>query len=104
VARFDVYPTPIAADKGNVPFWLDVQADFLHGLGTRVVVPLRRRRSKEVLKDRLNPVFTVERIEVFADIANIAAFPARLLRRASGSLAGHALVIEDALDFLFRGY
>jgi toxin CcdB len=104
MARFDVYPTPILADKATVPFWLDVQADFLHGLGTRVVVPLRRTRGQPALKARLNPVFTIERIEVFADIANIAAFPARLLRRASGSLREQALVIEDALDFLFRGY
>jgi hypothetical protein len=41
VARFDVYPTPILGDKANVPFWLDVQADFLHELGTRVVVLFR---------------------------------------------------------------
>ncbi len=104
MARFDVYPTPILADKATVPFWLDVQADFLHDLGTRVVVPLRRTRGQPALKARLNPVFTIERAEVFADIANIATFPARLLRRASGNLREHAFVIEDALDFLFRGY
>ena len=104
MARFDVYPTPILADKSTVPFWLDVQADFLQDLGTRVVVPLRRTRGEQALKDRLNPVFTVERVEVFADVANIATFPARLLRRPAASLREQASQVEDALDFLFRGY
>jgi hypothetical protein len=39
MARFDVYATPIAEDRRHTPFWLDVQADHLQGLGTRVIGP-----------------------------------------------------------------
>jgi len=41
MARFDVYFTPIADDRKHTPFWLDVQANHLQTLGTRMVIPLR---------------------------------------------------------------
>ncbi len=104
MARFDVYANPIAADRGHTPFWLDVQADHLQTLGTRVVLPLSRLASAQPLKQRLNPVVEVEGTSVFADTANLATFPVSLLRRPVGSLRHERMAINDALDFLFSGH
>jgi toxin CcdB len=104
MARFDVYATPIAEDKRHTPYWLDVQADHLQGLNTRVIVPLRRVGAKQALQTRLNPEFTIDGVPVYADMADIGAFPLTLLRRPVASLRTERLSIEDALDFLFTGF
>jgi toxin CcdB len=103
MARFDVYPTPIAEDRRHTPYWLDVQADHLQGLGTRVIVPLRRASARQPLQQRLNPEFTIDGVQVYADVADIGAFPLALLKRPVASLRAERLPIEDALDFLFTG-
>jgi toxin CcdB len=104
MARFDVYPTPFADERKHTPFWLDVQADHLHALGTRVVVPMRRMSAKQLVKQRLNPEFDIEGTRVFADTANIGTYPLALLRRPVASLRQERMTIEDALDFLFTGF
>ena len=104
MARFDVYPTPIADERRHTPYWLDVQADHLQALATRVVVPLRRRGTQTLVTPRLNPEFLVDNVPVYADMANIAAYPYSLLRRPVANLRHDRLTIDDALDFLFMGY
>ena len=104
MARFDVYATPFADERKHTPFWLDVQADHLQALATRVIVPIRRMSAKESVKQRLNPEFTVEGIRVYADTANLGTFPVSLLRRPIASLRHELLTISDALDFLLSGY
>lgn len=104
MARFDVYPTPLLDEKRHTPFWLDVQADHLDALATRVVVPLRRVSAGEPATARLNPEFIVEGTRVYADTANLAAYPFSLLRRPVANLRAERLAIDDALDFLFTGY
>ncbi|MEO7152793.1 MAG: CcdB family protein [Burkholderiaceae bacterium] len=102
--RFDVYPTPLLDEKRHTPYWLDVQADHLDGLATRVVVPLRKVTPGGLLKERLNPELDVDGMDVFADTANIATYPVSLLRRPVANLRGDRLLIENALDFLFTGF
>ncbi len=104
MARFDVYPTPIAEERRHTPYWLDVQADHLQTLATRVVVPLRRQGAQTLVTSRLNPAFMVDNVAVYADMANIAAYPHSLLRRPVANLRHDRLSIDDALDFLFMGY
>lgn len=104
MARFDVYPTPIADERRHTPYWLDVQADHLQTLATRVVVPLRRRSTQTLVTPRLNPEFLVDKVPVYADMANIATYPYSLLRRPVANLRHDRLTIDDALDFLFMGY
>ena len=104
MARFDVYQTPIADERRHTPFWLDVQADHLQALATRVILPLRRMSARQQVTQRLNPEFDVEGTRVFADTANIGTFPLALLRRPVASLRQERLAIDDALDFLFAGY
>lgn len=104
MARFDVYTNPIADERKHTPFWLDVQADHLQALGTRVVLPLCRVALKRPLTQRLNPEFDVEGMAVYADVANIATFPLALLRRPVTTLKHERMAIDDALDFLFAGF
>jgi toxin CcdB len=104
MARFDVYPTPVRDEKHHTPYWLDIQADHLSSLATRVVVPLRKVHPKVALTERLNPEFVVEGIAVYVDTANLGTTPLTLLRRPVASLRDQRLAIDDALDFLFAGY
>lgn len=104
MARFDVYANPIADERKHTPFWLDVQADHLQALVTRVIVPLCRVAPKRPLKQRLNPEFDVEGTAVYADTANIATFPLALLRPPVATLKHQRTAIDDALDFLFTGF
>ncbi|NRF68371.1 CcdB family protein [Aquincola sp. S2] len=104
MARFDVYATPIRDEKHHTPFWLDVQADHLSGLSTRVVVPLRKVNPKLPPTQRLNPEFVIEGTAVFADVPNLGTTPLNLLRRPVASLRDQRQAIDDALDFLFSGF
>jgi toxin CcdB len=40
MAQFDVYLNPNTATRNVIPYLLDVQAELLDSLATRVVVPL----------------------------------------------------------------
>lgn len=101
--RFDVFATPFSDERRHTPFWLDVQADHLAALETRVFVPLRRLTPSSLPKRDLNPQLEVDGVSVYADVANIAAFPRMLLKRPVTNLRAERLVVEDALDFLFTG-
>jgi len=54
MARFEVFANP-----GGTGYVLDVQADVLSELNTRVVVPLLPLTLAPVPADRLNPVFNI---------------------------------------------
>ncbi|MBN8503390.1 MAG: CcdB family protein [Burkholderiales bacterium] len=103
MARFDVYRSPIDEERVHTPYWLDVQADHLSQLATRVVVPLRRVDTARP-SDRLNPVFEVAGDTVFADTANLGTFPRQWLRAPLTSLREQQFAIVNAIDFLFTGH
>jgi toxin CcdB len=89
-----------------VPYLLDVQSDLLHGLETRVVVPLRRRERFPAgpLPERLIPLFEIESTTCLMETPKLAAVPLRLLKMPVVSLAESHTLITGALDFLFQGY
>jgi toxin CcdB len=103
MARFDVYTTPFADERRAVPYWLDIQADHLSHLVTRVIVPLRRASAARPPMPDLNPQFEVDGVAVYLDTANVAGFPKALLKRPLANLRAERLAIEDAIDFLFTG-
>jgi toxin CcdB len=103
--RFDVYRN--SGEYAEVtPYLLDVQSDLLHGLDTRVVVPLRRRDSFPVvgLPANLTPTFEVEGVECLMETPKLAAVPLRLLKSPIASIASKQFEITAALDFLFHGF
>jgi len=104
LARFDVHPNPISDQRRSIPYWLDVQSDFVEALSTRVIIPLRLQTEHTPMTDRLNPVFRVEGKLVFAETQSMVAVPLRVLKRPIASLREHQSDVENALDFLFHGY
>ncbi len=101
MARFDVYKY-----SEGVPLVLDVQADFLSDLNTRMVVPLVALEGAEAeVLPRLKPVLNVAGTPYVMVTTDMAAQP----KSALGPLVTN---IEDqyrdtvttALDFLFQGF
>lgn len=104
MARFDVYPNPAASERGLVPYFLDVQNDYIQNLQTRVVVPLWQADSLPFKLADLNPEFQIGGQSVVMDTPSLGAVPIASLKRAIGNLAGQQLQIQNALDVLFGGY
>ena len=72
MARFDVY-----ANFGGEGFPLDVHADLIRKLNTRVVVPLIPLDVAPAPADRLNPMFEVQNVKISMVTQFIAAVPKR---------------------------
>jgi len=104
VARFDVYRHPDAALRKATPFLLDIQNDYLDGLQTRVVLPLRNAKLVGLPMRDLNPLLEIDGTQVVLDAAAIAAFPAAELRSPVTNLRPQADLIANALDTLFGSY
>lgn len=99
--RYDVHPLLLAGGGGYV---VDVQADLLAALATRIVVPLMPEAVIRKPIQDLNPVFEIEgQRHVFVAQA-LASIPRRELRRRILSLAEHRDIITRALDIVFAGY
>jgi len=105
MARFEVFRNS-GPHADDVPYLLDVQSDLLHGLDTRVVIPLRRRDRFPAnrIPQRLTPVFDIEGIACLLETPKLAAVPLRLLKQPMHSLAAEQAAITGALDFLFQGF
>ncbi len=102
MARFDLYRMP---GKGRDGFVVDVQADLLDQLATRVVVPLVPLGDAPPPIRDLNPVLEVEgRPHVLLTQA-LASVPLRELPRpVVGSVEDHRDDITRALDLLLTGF
>lgn len=101
MARFDVYKFKSAA----VPFVLDVQANLLAGLKTRVVVPLvpLSKAEKEVLP-RLKPVLRINGKDYVLMTTDIGTIRTKDLGAVADNLEDQHHTITGALDFLFQGF
>lgn len=69
MARFDVYANPEATEGGLTPYLVDVQNDYIDGLATRVVIPLRPARVFGARAERLHPLVKVRAEEMVLDTA-----------------------------------
>jgi toxin CcdB len=104
VAHFDVYPNPAVGERKHTPYLLDLQNDYIDGLSTRVVAPLRKASSFGPRARNLNPVFTVSEEDLVLDASTLGALPASLLRRPVANLRGARGPIQEALDTLFGNF
>lgn len=98
MARYDVYPNP-----GGAGYLLDVQADLLDGLNTRVVVPLLPPATAPLPARRLNPLFDIAEMPHVMVTQFMAAVPLAFLNRPVASLIGRDTEITNALDMLLSG-
>lgn len=98
MAQFEVYRNP-----GGDGFLLDIQADLLDELSTRVVVPLIPVAKFAKPAKRLNPVFVIGRQRCAMATQYMAAIPARELKESTGTLATRREEIVGAVDMLLSG-
>lgn len=103
MAQFDVYINPNSATRKAVPYLLDVQADLLDTLATRVVVPLILEEEMGLAAKHLNPQFKVKGVAVVMSTAELAGVPNRSLGDKVASLKSKRDEIIAALDLLFTG-
>lgn len=104
MAQFDLYTNPNPETSQSIPFLLDVQADFLSNLATRMVVPLYTAAALGKAATHLNPSFSIQQETVVLSMAELAGVPINSLGDKVGSLKEHCQEIIAALDFLFTGF
>ncbi|TAJ80353.1 MAG: plasmid maintenance protein CcdB [Gallionellaceae bacterium] len=103
MAQFDVYLNPNADMRDAIPFLLDVQAELLDRLTTRVVVPLVVAEEMTMPAKQLNPQFKIKGIAVVMSTSELAGVPIRALGDKVVSLKNKRDEIITALDMLFTG-
>ncbi|GAB7027807.1 CcdB family protein [Geotalea toluenoxydans] len=104
MAQFDVYENQNPETKATIPYLLDLQADLLDNLSTRVVVPLVTVAAMGKAARHLNPQFKIKRIAVIMSTAELAGVNRHILGDKVSSFKEHRAEIIAALDFLFTGF
>ena len=102
--QFAVYRNQNPGSSEEFPFLVDVQADVLEELGTRVVVPLAR--SVELIgfpAQYLIPIIAFQGRSYSLLTPQIAGVLRGELGEQTGSLAHEERVISTALGFLLTG-
>ena len=98
MARFSVYPNP-----DGVGYLLDVQADMLRHLNSRLVVPLMPLGKAPKPATRLNPLFVVDGIEHSMVTQYMAAIPTSVLKREMMHVLDRRDDIVNAIDDYLAG-
>ncbi|OGU18247.1 MAG: plasmid maintenance protein CcdB [Geobacteraceae bacterium GWC2_53_11] len=104
MAQFDVYANPNPVTKHAVPYLLDIQADLLSNLTTRVVIPLYTVAAMGKAAKYLNLQFSVKRTTVIMSTAELAGVAVTSLGEKVCSLKDHRNEIIAAIDFLITGF
>lgn len=101
MAQFDIYKNNNTQSASEFPYLLDIQADILSSLDTRVVIPL-----KENVKaiQHLNPNFIIEQKPYILLTQELAGVHKSALGEKCGSLKEHRSEIIAALDFMVSGF
>ena len=104
MAQFDVHRNT-GKQRDAIPYVVVVQSSLFDSYRRRVVVPLVRRstlNSSVAIDDLpLNPVFTIERLEVVLHPLEIVSVATEQLGKKVGSLAKEGDRIVGAMDELF---
>jgi toxin CcdB len=99
MARFDLY-----RDPNGQGFLLDVQANVMTHLNTRVVVPLMPLDRAPRPAKGLNPEFRIGDVPVVMVTQFLAAVPTSVLKDQVATLDQHHTTIVDAIDLLLQGF
>lgn len=103
MAQFDVYHNPNPATRKTIPYLLDVQADLLDAMATRVVVPLVLAEVMGTGVKQLNPHFKIKGLAVVMSTAELAGVSTRSFGEKVISIKNRRDEIIAALDLLFTG-
>jgi toxin CcdB len=103
MAQCDVHANEAPSSRAYAPYVLDVQADLLGDLDTRVVVPLVRAELFGRRIDRLHPAFEIDD-ETFVMATHLLAGVARRdLGARKTNLLDQRYTILAAIDMLLSG-
>ena len=98
--RFDVYRLPMAA-RG---FVVDVQADLLSNLATRMVIPLLPEADHRAQFADLHPIFEIHGERHILVTHELASLQKRQMQKPVASLVEKRDQITRALDILLTGF
>jgi toxin CcdB len=99
MSQFDVYKL----GGGAYPLVVDVQADLLAQLDSRVVVPLARRDRYPPPLARVTPDVTIDGVAYVLVVPLVSAIASSRLGKPVASLAAHRSEVIAALDLVFTG-
>ena len=99
MAKYDVFANP-----DGEGYLLDVQANLLEDLTTRIVVPLVAQANAPRALKRLNPVFMIGGKQFVMFTHLIGTVGTSALTEPRLSLADLGDQVDAALDMLFRGF
>jgi toxin CcdB len=99
MAKYDVFANP-----DGEGYLLDVQANLLGDLSTRIVVPLVAQANAPKALKRLNPVFTIGGKPFVMFTHLIGTVSTAALTEPRVSLAELGDQVDAALDMLFQGF
>ncbi len=89
--------------SGRIPYLLDVQANLLSDLPTRVVVPLIRAEAFGKPATRLHPRFTIAGKRLIMATHLVAAVRRPALGKVVTSLLDQRDIVISAIDVLWSG-
>ncbi|MGZ5207800.1 MAG: CcdB family protein [Sulfuricurvum sp.] len=101
MAQFDVYRNINPLSLEEIPYLLDIQADLLAGLSTRVVVPLARHSTNI---QHLNPLFEISGEKIVMLTQELSGVDKNILGEKVGSFGNYRREIIASLDFLISGF
>ena len=101
MAQFDIYKNNNLESALEFPYLLDIQADILTGLETRVVIPLSE--NVKAIK-HLNPEFKIGQKTYALLTQELAGVHKSALGEISGSLQENRSDIIASLDFMVSGF
>ncbi|MGA7539617.1 MAG: CcdB family protein [Steroidobacteraceae bacterium] len=99
MARFEVYLNP----DGN-GFLVDVQADLMSHLNSRLVIPLVRSNIAPTPIKVLNPIFQIEEATYLMLTQQMAAVSVQMLKRPVLNVNDRRDEVVAAIDLLLQGY
>jgi toxin CcdB len=99
MARFDVYANP----DGN-GFLVDVQADLMSHLNSRLVIPLVRSNIAPTPIKVLNPIFQIEGTPYLMLTQQMAAVSVQMLKRPVLNANDRRDEVVAAIDLLLQGF
>jgi len=103
MAQFDIHRNADPSTRALFPYLVDLQADLLSSLNTRVVAPLATTRALPKPASRLNPAFVIDGRTLALSTPELAGVPRAALGPVVGSAAGRRDELIGALDLLFKG-
>jgi len=104
MAQFDVYENTNQETCQTFPYMLDIQAEVLNDLPTRVVVPLVLSALLKKTIPTLTPLFRIGETEVRMVTPQLVGVQMQILGSKLCSLKDHRDEIIAALDLLITGF